>query len=298
MLTRFCARVVAAAGLVAAAYVGLPAAPAAAATCSTADGVSVVVDFHELGGGAQSACLADGGGRYASDLFTAAGFPLTYVQSDPGFVCRVSGKPADDPCTAPPPADAYWALWWSDGKSGEWKYATSGARSFRVPEGAYVAFSWTGSSSTSKPGTSPTPHAAQPSPSSAPSPSRGGGTGGGSGAGGGGSTAGQPTASPGRTGGDPQAGSAGPSAKASASGSAKPKGKGDRKPGASATASPSASAESPSATVDDTTAASSDPADPGDGGLPSWVAPLAIAGLFVAAGAVALVRRRRATPGP
>ena len=76
----------------------LPATPAAAAGCATADGVTVVVDFHELGGGVQTACVTDGGGDRASDLFPAAGFALDYVQRQPGFVCRVAGKPADNPC--------------------------------------------------------------------------------------------------------------------------------------------------------------------------------------------------------
>ncbi|HEY0949677.1 hypothetical protein, partial [Nocardioides sp.] len=176
---RILSRIAAAATLAAAAYAGLPAAPASAAGCPSADGVTVVVDFHELGGGVQTGCVADGGGQTASQLFPAAGFPLTYVQRQQGFVCRVSGKPADDPCVNTPPADAYWALYWSDGKSGRWTYATSSAGGQHVPDGGYVAFSWQGSDNSSPPGTSPTPRAAaQPSPDPTPTHAGSGGSGG------------------------------------------------------------------------------------------------------------------------
>jgi hypothetical protein len=62
---RTLARVVAAAGLAAAAYAGLPAGPATAAGCPTDHGVTVGVDFHQLGGGVQTACVPDGGGDTA-----------------------------------------------------------------------------------------------------------------------------------------------------------------------------------------------------------------------------------------
>jgi len=63
-------RLAAATVLVAAVGLALPAAPASAATCSSGAGVTVVVDFHELGGGAQTACVADGGGKSGTALFT------------------------------------------------------------------------------------------------------------------------------------------------------------------------------------------------------------------------------------
>ena len=111
-------RLVAALGLVASGLVLQSQAPAVAAGCSGSTGVTVVVDHHQLGGGVQQACDADGGGKAASTVFPDSGFPLTYVQRQPGFVCRVSGAPASDPCVNTPPASAYWSLWWSDGKSG------------------------------------------------------------------------------------------------------------------------------------------------------------------------------------
>jgi hypothetical protein len=281
------ARVAAAAVLVVAAYAGIPTAPASAAGCPTDHGVTVVVDFHQLGGGVQTACVADGGGQTASQLFPAADFPLTYVQRQPGFVCSVSGKPAD-PCPNTPPADAYWALYWSDGESGRWAYATSGAGGQHVPDGGYVAFSWQGTDDSTPPGASPAPHpSASPSPTQAPTHTA--------------THAPTHTAAPSHAGSSAapsQGASAGesPSASPSATDSTgrtahspkpKPKPKASESPTPEASQSPTTSG-SPSLAP-----ASADPADPGDGGLPGWVAPLVILVLFGAAGAVALVRRRQ-----
>lgn len=282
-------RIVAAATLAAAAYAGIPAAPVAAAGCSSADGVTVVVDFHELGGGVQTACVADGGGQTAAELFPAAGFPLDYVQRQPGFVCRVSGKPADNPCVNTPPADAYWGLYWSDGKSGRWTYATSGAGGQHVPDGGYVGFSWQGGGDSTPPGSSPTPHptaTATPTQASTQGPGHAGSS----------APSGSGATSPGQPG---TATSATPSGSATAT--TKP-GRHERKPSGSPTTAASwsptttgsaAPSESPALT-----AATSDPADPDDGGLPAWAAPAVIALLFGAAGGTTLVRRRRGARRP
>ncbi len=288
-LSRTGARIVAAATLVAAAYVGLPAAPAAAADCASADGVTVVVDFHELGGGVQSACVADGGGQTASQLFPAAGFPLDYVQRQPGFVCRVSGKPADNPCVNTPPADAYWGLYWSDGQSGRWTYATSSAGGQHVPDGGYVGFSWQGGGDSTPPGASPTPHptaTATPTHPSSQGPDHA-------------TSSVPPTAHATPSGQPGTATSATPSGSATVA--TKP-GRRERKPSGSPTTAASGSptttgsaapSESPALT-----AATSDPADPDDGGLPTWVAPALIVLLFGAAGGATLVRRRRGAGRP
>jgi len=283
------ARIAAAAVLAAAAYAGSPAAPATAAGCSTDHGVTVVVDFHELGGGVQTACIADGGGETAAQLFPAAGFPLTYVQRQPGFVCQVSGKPADSPCVNTPPADAYWGLFWSDGTSGSWTYATSGAGGQHVPDGGYVGFSWQGSDIRAAPGYRPAPH---PSPSPTPTPDH--------------DPTHAPTHDPTQPGSSmpptTEATSDSPTASTSTSAAASPSSTGrgtrhgqraeDEQPSPTPTATGSGSASaSPSLAP-----ASSDPADPGDGGLPGWVAPAVVAVLFGAAGAVAMVRRQRSAP--
>ena len=180
MLRRILGPVVVTALVAATGVLGAPASPAvavprtaAAAACSSADGVTAVVDFNELGGGVTAACDPAGAGKAAAQLFPDVGYELTYAQEGSGFVCRVSGKPADDPCVRTPPATAYWSLWWSDGKSEEWVYSTDGVASLTVPDGGYVALAWhQGSGDASPPDVVPSAHeTASPSPS-------GGGSGG------------------------------------------------------------------------------------------------------------------------
>ncbi|QIK77057.1 hypothetical protein [Nocardioides piscis] len=160
-------RLVAAAASVAAATcaLGPVAEPAAAAACGSSTGVTVVVDPGALGGALTSACDA-GSGQTASDRFADVGVVLDYVQRQPGFVCRVDGAPASEPCVNTPPADAYWALWWSDGKNGAWSYASIGATGLRVPEGGAVALAWQQGSARRVPATAAPAHA---SPTSSPS---------------------------------------------------------------------------------------------------------------------------------
>ena len=164
------ARLAAAVLATAAATLGLVATgsgPADAAGCSGSRGVTVVVDHGTLGGGVTQACSSSGGGKSGLTQFTSTGFSLTYVQRQPGFVCRIDGEPASDPCVNTPPGDAYWGLWWSDGKSGSWSYSSVAAGSLKIPDGGYVAFAWQ-SGAKSAPAVSPTPHASAPTPSAAP----------------------------------------------------------------------------------------------------------------------------------
>jgi hypothetical protein len=283
-----------AAGLVVAAT----PAPAQAATCSGTSGVSVVVDFHQLGGGVQTACDTDGAGKkYAADQFTDVGHVLTYVQGQ-AFVCEVDSKPATQ-CVRTPPANAYWSLWWSDGTSGTWTYASLGVASLKVPAGGYVALSWqkgtgqvppgvtptahSGSSPstgpTSHPSTSPTHHpSSHPTShqtSSAPPPSSP--TSGDSTTSGPSHSAGSPTSEPGH-----HHAHHGPSASTS--------------PSTSPTSKPSPSASSSGAAVVQAGGppGTSSPGGSGSSGLPGWLAPVLVGALFVAAAVVAVVRRRRA----
>jgi hypothetical protein len=132
----------------------------AAAACSTASGVTAVVDFNELSGGVTAGCDGNGGGP-ASQNFADAGYQLSYSQAPGmnGFVCKVQGKPTDGDCAQ---TDQFWSLWWSDGKSGEWVFSSRGASSLTVPEGGYVGFSWhQGGGDAQPPGVVPTAHRAE-----------------------------------------------------------------------------------------------------------------------------------------
>ncbi|WP_460447676.1 hypothetical protein [Angustibacter aerolatus] len=133
VLTRFAAL---AAGLVALLASGLVAAPPAqAAACSGSTGVTVVVDFGPLGG-TSTRCAA---GSPASGIaaLKAAGFSIAYVQTQPGFVCRLNGLPtaAKDPCRRTPPTSAYWSYWHAN-RGGSWQYSSTGAGSRRPAAGS------------------------------------------------------------------------------------------------------------------------------------------------------------------
>ncbi|XBB70032.1 hypothetical protein ABFU82_12200 [Nocardioides sp. WV_118_6] len=167
-------RTVAAAAVAAATVLLLPQAqaPAAAASCPGATGVTVVVDPNELGGGISAGCDGNGGGPAASN-FAEAGYTFEYSQAPgmSGFVCKVNGRPADGDCTT---ASSYWSLWSSDGKSGTWAYANRGVTTLKVPTGGYVAFAWhQGSGRAAPPDVTPTPRVApaSPQPSVKPKPS-------------------------------------------------------------------------------------------------------------------------------
>ncbi len=173
-------------------------APAQAAACTQGDGVTVVVDPHQLGGGVSTTCVP-GSGSKASAAFTAAGVSMQRAARERGFVCRVNALPADAGCVQASPADAYWSLWVSTG-NGSWSYAQIGVDGLDVPRGGWVAWSWQGQASRAQPGVSPV-SAAAVQPSARPTGSTGGSRGprssdgrGGSGASGdGGATAGTPS---------------------------------------------------------------------------------------------------------
>ncbi|CUR56473.1 conserved exported hypothetical protein [metagenome] len=267
------------------AAVVLTAAPAQAAGCSGSHGITVVVDFNQLGG--TSVACAAGAARSASSATTAAGFPLSYVQRSPGFVCRISGAPADASCVNTPPATAYWGLFWNDGHGGGWVYASLGAGSLTVPDGGYVGWAWQGSSTRTTPGVTPV---ARDEP--APTPTRSPTT----------TPTKTPTkaptsSSPTRTPSTSTSSASSPTAGQSAAGY--PTASATRTKSAKASSSP---APSDSASVDGTsaspttteTAVIADPADPGDGsgGLPLWVVGGVIAVLIGGAAAVSVLRRR------
>lgn len=270
-MLRYAVRLAVAAFL-AAAGLGVPAA-AQAATCSTSHGVTVVVDFHQLGGGVQTACDAGGAGRTGAAQMSDVGHHLTYVQRQPGFVCRVDGAPADDPCVTTPPDNAYWSLWWSDGRSGTWSYAAQGIGALQVPDGGYVALSWQGGDGKAAPRVTPKALPA-PAPSPTRKPSR------------------HPTAS--ATASPPDAPSSTPTSTATHVPTASPLHPSTRKPSASTSAPsrPTGSADSTQAAVTPEQAVD-DTGDETSSGLPGWVAPVLVVALLGAAATVAVVRRKR-----
>ncbi|MEO5710899.1 MAG: hypothetical protein ABIQ59_13900 [Nocardioidaceae bacterium] len=173
MTTRRLVSSLAAALLCAAAGVTLPApASAASGYCARGTGATVVVDRGSLGGGTSIGCDPAGANTSGSTVVPRAGFPLTYVARQPGFVCRVAGLPdaSRESCGNTPPADAYWGLFWSDGKSGSWSYSSVGIGSLKVPAGGFVGWRFQDGGGRANPGTAPSAPGAE-GPSVTPKPS-------------------------------------------------------------------------------------------------------------------------------
>ncbi len=261
----------------------LSSSPASAAPCPGSTGVTVVVESNRLGAGSSQSCVTDGSGHTADRLLKDAGHSLTYVQRFPGFVCQIDGLPTDDPCVNTPPADAYWGLWWSDGKTGKWTYSSLGAGSLSVPAGGYVAMVWDGSSGDVRPSAVPAVHPA-PTPSPTPSPTK--------------KPSPTPTSTPSPT--PTSSPSAATSAAATGTPTARPSPTKTPKP--SRTPSPTeetTSAAPPSESPSDQQSEAGGPLEPpagsgGDdgGGLPGWMPPALVVVLLGAAGGVAVIRRR------
>jgi hypothetical protein len=302
-------------------------APAQAATCASAEGVSVVVDGSDVGGSVATSCVAGGGGQSAASLFDSAGHVLTRVTSEPGAVCRVDGMPGSAGCERMPPANAFWGLFWSDG-SGGWVFASEGVDGLNVPAGGSVAFAWQDGGEYDYPGVAAPQHAEESSPS--PSPSDGGSTGGSGGSGGGSTGAGagagdaagpgqgrsgssSPSASPTDTASDDPAPSAGTgdrsdrrseggarNAASETEAEAKQERREKRKDARSTEPGAEDGAGDGADGADAGDRATADPTDPsaaeaGSGRVPLWVTLLVLVVLALAA--VTVVLRRRAAAG-
>lgn len=107
-----------------------------------ASGITVLVDSSARDGGVEIRCVEAEGETAAEALFEDAGFEVSFASQQPGFVCRIDGVPADDPCVRAAPADAFWALYWAGPAEASWAYSTRGLQQLRVPVGGFVAFSW------------------------------------------------------------------------------------------------------------------------------------------------------------
>jgi hypothetical protein len=151
----------------------LVAAPAGAATsgaCPDAAGVTVVVDFHELGGGVVVRCAGSAVGSGAEAL-QRAGFTVTEPLRTPGFVCRIDGKPGADreACVDTPPTSAYWSYWRAD-RGGSWSYSSQGASATRPAQVEGWSFALDRSATAvPPPGVAPPP-VASPTTTRAPGP--------------------------------------------------------------------------------------------------------------------------------
>ncbi|MFV2114710.1 hypothetical protein ACFHW0_20565 [Micromonospora sp. LOL_025] len=159
---------------------GTPASAAGSAGyCPDASGVTVVVDFHELGGGTVVRC-ARGEQPTGLAALKNAGFQVTgTLRWGEGFVCRIEGKPstASEKCVDTPPASAYWSYWHA-ASGGNWTYSDKGVLNRRPPAGSFEGWSFSlnrDASDAPRPGAAPRRPAPPPPPPPPPAPPTQGG---------------------------------------------------------------------------------------------------------------------------
>ncbi len=153
--------------------IGLSAAPAQAVDpakgyngiCTGNDalsGVTVVVDFQELGGTAAptiTRCSPNanpGTDRTGIKALQDAGIAVAgTARWGLGFVCRLEGRPSatetlplssnpnyKEPCVNTPPAGAYWGYWHAAGSGSTWTYSSYGALNRTVVPGGFEGWSF------------------------------------------------------------------------------------------------------------------------------------------------------------
>src|SRR5262249_17728721 len=126
-------------------------------------GVTMVVDFRSLGGGALVRC-APGDPASGLGALSGAGFSYSFVPRQPGLVCQINGKP--DPCNGAP-TNAYWSYWHAK-PGGSWIYSSLGAGSYDPVPGSVEGWSF---GAGQPPGIAP-PDAAPPPPPPPPQPAQ------------------------------------------------------------------------------------------------------------------------------
>ncbi|WP_067479209.1 prenyltransferase/squalene oxidase repeat-containing protein [Actinomadura hibisca] len=111
--------------------------------CPDRNGVTVAVDYQELGGEPEVRC-APGEQATGIDALENAGFVITGTDRwGKHFVCRINGKPGaeTEPCVDTPPASAYWSYWHAS-NGGQWEYSNQGAGYYKPPLGSYEGWSF------------------------------------------------------------------------------------------------------------------------------------------------------------
>ncbi|SEG76038.1 hypothetical protein SAMN04489712_111112 [Thermomonospora echinospora] len=111
--------------------------------CPDAGGVTVVIDFQELGGPSIVRC-APGPQDTGLAALQNAGISVTgTARWGLGFICRIEGKPgpSSEPCIDTPPASAYWSYWHAP-NGGTWHYSDWGVKNRRPPPGSFEGWSF------------------------------------------------------------------------------------------------------------------------------------------------------------
>lgn len=126
-----------------------------AGACVGDTGVTVVIDYQGLGGGAEVRCFT-GDPEDGVSAVRDAGFTYDGVaQWGDAFACRLNGRPAADEeipregnptykeqCVRTPPADAYWSYWQSEDEGDTWDYSALGAGNSTPKQGEWEGWSF------------------------------------------------------------------------------------------------------------------------------------------------------------
>ncbi len=123
--------------------------------CKDATGVTVVVDFQQLGGTTIVRCDPQPGRGTGLDALKGAGFQIAGAQRwGEAFVCRVENRPSaaeDIPitgrekyrelCIDTPPAQAYWSYWHASNNCA-WDYSQWGVKNRDFIPGGFEGWSF------------------------------------------------------------------------------------------------------------------------------------------------------------
>ncbi len=134
-----------------------PAGSGTPGYCPSAKGVTVVVDFQELGGGIVVRCALGPvvPGFTGLDALQGAGFnPAGTQRWGLQFVCRIAGEPTRDQklpiqgdpnyreaCVDTPPVGAFWSYWYAT-NGGSWTYSSAGPMNRDAIPGGFEGWSF------------------------------------------------------------------------------------------------------------------------------------------------------------
>ncbi|WP_422646930.1 ABC transporter substrate-binding protein [Actinoalloteichus caeruleus] len=136
--------------------------------CPDANGVTVVIDFQELGGQTIIRC-AHGDQATGHAALRNAGINITGTNRwGEAFICRIEGLPVPEaePCIDTPPATAYWSYWHSP-NGGAWEYSQWGVMNRKPPLGSFEGWSFSLNRTET---TNPPPRVAPRRPAAPPPP--------------------------------------------------------------------------------------------------------------------------------
>lgn len=137
--------------------------------CEDPDGITVVVDFAAFRDEVVVRC-APAPVESGYEALTKVGLEYTPTQRFPGFLCRIEGLPADDPCATTPPPDAYWGYWRAE-RGGDWTYSQHGPATTNPPPGPVEGWAFSTGENTPPREAPPPPARSEPSPTpSSPTP--------------------------------------------------------------------------------------------------------------------------------